>query len=49
MSWSYKVAHRANGRNRLGLFLFILSLFGFSTLSAVGLFSTERVLFMRER
>lgn len=39
----------ANRRNRLGLFLFILSLFGFSTLSAVGLFSTERVLFMRER
>lgn len=46
---SFSTTASANVRNRLGLFLFILSLFGFSTLSAVGLFSTERVLFMRER
>lgn len=36
-------------RNRLGLFLFILSLFGFSCLSSLGIFSSERMLFMRER
>lgn len=36
-------------RNRLGLFLFILSLFGFSTLSSLGIFANERMLFMRER
>jgi hypothetical protein len=37
------------GRNRLGLFLFILSLFGFSCLSSLGVFANERLLFMRER
>ena len=36
-------------RNRLGLFFFILSLFGFSTLSSLGIFANERLLFMRER
>lgn len=36
-------------QNRLGLFLFILSLFGFSTLSSLGVFANERMLFMRER
>lgn len=36
-------------QNRLGLFLFILSLFGFSTLSSLGIFASERMLFMRER
>lgn len=36
-------------RNRLGLFLFILSLFGFSCLSSLGIFANERLLFMRER
>lgn len=36
-------------QNRLGLFLFILSLFGFSTLSSLGIFANERMLFMRER
>jgi hypothetical protein len=36
-------------RNRLGLFLFILSLFGFSCLSSLGVFANERLLFMRER
>ncbi|EIW68541.1 hypothetical protein TREMEDRAFT_31917, partial [Tremella mesenterica DSM 1558] len=36
-------------QNRLGLFLFILSLFGFSCLSSLGVFANERMLFMRER
>lgn len=36
-------------QNRLGLFFFILSLFGFSCLSSVGVFANERILFMRER
>jgi len=36
-------------QNRLGLFLFILALFGFSTLSSLGVFANERMLFMRER
>jgi len=36
-------------QNRLGLFFFILCLFGFSSLSSLGLFANERVLFMRER
>lgn len=39
----------AGFQNRLGLFLFILSLFGFSTLSSMGIFAAERMLFMRER
>ncbi|KAK2623600.1 hypothetical protein QTJ16_007154 [Diplocarpon rosae] len=36
-------------QNRLGLFFFILALFGFSTLSSLTVFATERVLFVRER
>jgi len=39
----------AGFQNRLGLFFFILALFGFSTLSSLGLFSQERLLFVRER
>lgn len=39
----------AGFQNRLGLFFFILSLFGFSTLSSLSLFATERLLFVRER
>lgn len=31
------------------MFLFILSLFGFSCLSSLGIFANERLLFMRER
>jgi hypothetical protein len=46
----YKVTNDIPGfQNRLGLFLFILSLFGFSTLSSIGIFGNERMLFMRER
>ncbi|EKD12648.1 uncharacterized protein L3040_005232 [Drepanopeziza brunnea f. sp. 'multigermtubi'] len=36
-------------QNRLGLFFFILALFGFSTLSSLTVFATERTLFVRER
>ncbi|KAL1875307.1 hypothetical protein VTK73DRAFT_10144 [Phialemonium thermophilum] len=36
-------------QNRLGLFFFILALFGFSTLTSLNVFSTERLLFVRER
>lgn len=36
-------------QNRLGLFFFLLSLFGFSTLTSLNVFSTERLLFLRER
>lgn len=39
----------AGFQNRLGLFFFTLSLFGFSCLSSLGLFANERILFMRER
>ncbi|KAK4447596.1 hypothetical protein QBC34DRAFT_409083 [Podospora aff. communis PSN243] len=39
----------AGFQNRLGLFFFILSLFGFSTLTSLGVFSQERLLFVRER
>ncbi|PWN42701.1 hypothetical protein IE81DRAFT_119342 [Ceraceosorus guamensis] len=39
----------AGFQNRLGLFFFILSLFGFSTLTSLGLFAEERALFVRER
>jgi hypothetical protein len=46
----YKVTNDIPGfQNRLGLFLFILSLFGFSTLTSLGVFANERMLFMRER
>ncbi|KAG8411977.1 (ABC) transporter [Metarhizium acridum] len=36
-------------QNRLGLFFFLLALFGFSTLTSLNVFSTERLLFLRER
>lgn len=36
-------------QNRLGLFFFILALFGFSTLTSLTVFSKERLLFVRER
>ncbi|KAF2454249.1 ABC-2 type transporter family protein [Lineolata rhizophorae] len=36
-------------QNRLGLFFFVLALFGFSTLTSLTVFASERLLFMRER
>ncbi|KAF2667007.1 ABC-2 type transporter family protein [Microthyrium microscopicum] len=36
-------------QNRLGLFFFLLALFGFSTLTSLTVFANERLLFMRER
>lgn len=36
-------------QNRLGLFFFVLALFGFSTLTSLNVFSAERLLFVRER
>lgn len=39
----------AGFQNRLGLFFFILALFGFSTLTSLNVFSAERLLFVRER
>lgn len=36
-------------QNRLGLFFFLLALFGFSTLTSLHVFATERLLFVRER
>ena len=36
-------------QNRLGLFFFLLALFGFSTLTSLTVFSSERLIFMRER
>ena len=36
-------------QNRLGLFFFILALFGFSTLTSLGVFASERLHFVRER
>jgi len=36
-------------QNRMGLFFFVLALFGFSTLSSLTVFSQERMLFLRER
>lgn len=36
-------------QNRLGLFFFVLALFGFSTLTSLTVFTTERLLFVRER
>ena len=36
-------------QNRLGLFFFLLSLFGFSTLTSLNVFAAERLLFVRER
>ena len=39
----------AGFQDRLGLFFFILALFGFSTLTSLTVFSSERLLFVRER
>ncbi|KAL9042645.1 MAG: hypothetical protein Q9214_003718 [Letrouitia sp. 1 TL-2023] len=36
-------------QNRLGLFFFVLALFGFSTLTSLTVFSSERLIFVRER
>ena len=36
-------------QNRLGLLFFLLALFGFSALTALSTFSTERMIFVRER
>jgi ABC-type multidrug transport system ATPase subunit/ABC-type multidrug transport system permease subunit len=36
-------------QDRLGLFFFLLALFGFSTLTSLTVFATERLLFVRER
>jgi ABC-type multidrug transport system ATPase subunit len=36
-------------QNRLGLFIFLLALFGFSTLTSLTVFAPERLLFVRER
>lgn len=36
-------------QNRLGLFFFLLSLFGFSTLTSLNVFASERLIFLRER
>ena len=36
-------------QDRLGLFFFLLALFGFSTLTSLTVFSSERLLFIRER
>ncbi|KAK9451406.1 uncharacterized protein V1518DRAFT_408468 [Limtongia smithiae] len=36
-------------QNRLGLFFFVLALFGFSTLTTLHVFASERIIFVRER
>lgn len=36
-------------QNRLGLFFFLLSLFGFSSLTGLHTFASERIIFIRER
>lgn len=41
--------HISGFQNRLGLFIFLLTLFGFSTLTSLNVFATERMLFVRER
>lgn len=46
----YRVTNDIAGfQNRLGLFFFLLSLFGFSTLTTLSLFAHERLVFVRER
>jgi len=39
----------AGFQNRLGLFFFVLALFGFGSLTSLTVFATERLLFVRER
>lgn len=46
----YDVENNISGfQNRLGLFFFILTLFGFSSLTGIDSFSKERSVFVRER
>lgn len=46
----YDVPNDISGfQNRLGLFFFLLALFGFSTLTTLSLFADERIIFVRER
>lgn len=46
----YDIKNDISGfQNRLGLFFFLLSLFGFSSLTGLHSFSTERIIFIRER
>lgn len=46
----YNVPNDISGfQNRLGLFFFLLALFGFSTLTTLSLFADERIIFVRER
>lgn len=46
----YNVENNISGfQNRLGLFLFLLTLFGFSSLTGLDSFSKERAVFVRER
>ena len=46
----YNVENTISGfQNRLGLFFFLLTLFGFSTLTGLDSFSQERSVFVRER
>lgn len=46
----YKVDNDISGfQNRLGLFFFFLSFFGFSTLTGLHSFSVERIIFLKER
>jgi len=46
----YNVQNNISGfQNRLGLFFFLLTMFGFSTLTGLHSFSVERIVFIRER
>ncbi|PVH14178.1 uncharacterized protein CXQ87_002303 [Candidozyma duobushaemuli] len=46
----YKVSNDISGfQNRLGLFFFVLALFGFSSLTGLHSFAEERIIFIRER
>lgn len=46
----YSVSNDIPGfQNRMGLFFFILALFGFSTLTSLNVFAQERIIFVRER
>ncbi|EGV60178.1 FAD-dependent urate hydroxylase [Yamadazyma tenuis] len=46
----YDVKNDISGfQNRLGLFFFLLSLFGFSSLTGLHTFASERIIFIRER
>lgn len=46
----YDISNDISGfQNRLGLFFFLLTLFGFSCLTGLHAFSSERIIFIRER